>query len=134
MNERKIYRRDGFVLRRRLLSPELVARLVLIGERVHVQWLQEHAAEVRKRGLINSTGLTAARYFRPPFNSERRIFLDALADDALSNLVTAIFGDDLYFHGTQMFFNPLHDSRQLYWHRDLQYMGYDESKQRGGPR
>jgi hypothetical protein len=83
MDERKTYERDGFVLRRRLLSTEIVARLVGIGERVHAQWMQEHAEEARKRDLINSTGLTAARYFRPPFDSERRIFFDALADGAL---------------------------------------------------
>ena len=130
MNERKKFKCDGFVLRQRLLSPELVARLVAIGERVHGQWMQEHAEEVRNRDLINSTGLSAARYFRPPFDRERRIFFDALADDALWNLLTALFGEDLYFHGTQMFFNPLHESRQPYWHRDLQYMGYDETWQR----
>jgi len=129
MGERRTYKRDGFVLRRRLLSPEIVARLVGIGERVHAQWMQEHAEEARKRDLINSTGLTATRYFHSPFDSERRIFFDALADAALWDLLTALFGDDLYFHGTQMFFNPLDGRRQPYWHRDLQYMGYDETRQ-----
>ena len=68
------YEKDGFVLRRRLLSPESVARLVAIGQRVHAQWLQEHAEEARKHDLINSTGLTASRYFQPPFDSERAPF------------------------------------------------------------
>jgi hypothetical protein len=125
-----MYERDGFVLRRRLLAPEIVARLVAIGERVHAQWMQEHGEEARKRDLINSTGLTATRYFRPPFDSERRIFFDALADGALWDLLTALFGNDLYFHGTQMFFNPLDRRQRPYWHRDLQYMDYDETRQR----
>lgn len=124
------YEKDGFVLRRRLLSPESVARLVAIGQRVHAQWLQEHAEEARKHDLINSTGLTASRYFQPPFDSERRIFFDALADGALWDLLTAVFGDGFYFHGTQMFFNPLDGRRRPYWHRDLQYMSYDETRQR----
>jgi hypothetical protein len=129
MGERRTYERDGFILKRGLLAPDKVARLVGIGERVHAQWMQEHAEEARKHDLINSTGLTATQYFHSPFDSERRIFFDALADDALWDLLTALFGDDLYFHGTQMFFDPLDGRRQPYWHRDLQYMGYDEMRQ-----
>jgi hypothetical protein len=129
MDARRSYEKNGFVLWRRLLSPEIVARLLAIGERVHAQWLQEHAEEARKHDLINSTGLTAIRYFQPPLDSERRIFFAALADKALWDLLTAVFGDDLYFHGTQMFFNPF-GGRRPYWHRDLQYMSYDESRQR----
>jgi hypothetical protein len=72
--------------------------------------------------------LTDIRYFRPPLDAERGIFFDALANDDLVNILTAVFGDDLYFHGTQMFFNPL-NGRRPYWHRDLQYMGYDETRQ-----
>jgi ectoine hydroxylase-related dioxygenase (phytanoyl-CoA dioxygenase family) len=129
MDADKTYEKEGFVLRRRLLSSDTVACLLAIGERVHAQWLQEHAEEAHKHDLINSSGLTATRYFQPPFDSERRIFFDALADNALWDLLTAVFGDDLYFHGTQMFFNPL-GGRRPYWHRDLQYMSYDESRQR----
>ncbi|HEX7230245.1 MAG TPA: phytanoyl-CoA dioxygenase family protein, partial [Candidatus Binatia bacterium] len=129
MDARKAYEKDGFVLRRRLLSPETVTRLLAIGERVHAQWLQENAEQARKHDLVNSTGLTATRYFHPPFDSERRIFFDALTDNALWDLLTGVFGDDLYFYGTQMFFNPL-DGRRPYWHRDLQYMSYDETRQR----
>jgi hypothetical protein len=130
MDTRKTYEKDGFVLRHGLLSPQTVARLLAIGERVHAQWLQENAEQARKHDLLNSTGLTAMRYFQPPFDNERRMFFDALADKALWDLLTAVFGDDLYFHGTQMFFNPLDGRRRPYWHRDLQYMSYDETRQR----
>jgi Phytanoyl-CoA dioxygenase (PhyH) len=127
MDARGAFEKDGFVLRRRLLSREIVARLSAIGARVHAQWLQEHAEEARKHDSINSTGLTATRYFQSPFDGERRIFFNALADSALWDLLTAVSGDDLYFHGTQMFFNPQNGRRRPYWHRDLQYMGYDET-------
>ena len=130
MDARGAFEKDGFVLRRRLLSREIVARLSAIGARVHAQWLQEHAEEARKHDSINSTGLTATRYFQSPFDGERRIFFNALADSALWDLLTAVFGDDLYFHGTQLFFNPQNGPRRPYWHRDLQYMSYDETRQR----
>jgi hypothetical protein len=129
MDERRTYEQDGLVLRRRLLSPEIIGRLTSIGERVHGQWMQEYGDEAREHGLINSIGLTGNRYFRSPYKTERVLFFDALANDALWNLVTTLFGSDLCFHGTQMFFNPLDGRRQPYWHRDLQYMGYDETRQ-----
>ena len=129
MDERKEYQQNGFVLRRGLLAPEMIARLVGIGDRVHEQWLDEHGDKARKHDLVNSTGLTGSRYFRPPFDAQRPVFFDALADDVLSNLLAAVFGDDLYFHGTQMFFNPPGGRRRPYWHRDIQYMAYEETRQ-----
>src|ERR1044071_10479745 len=88
MDARGAFEKDGFVLRRRLLAREIVARLIAIGARVHAQWLQEHAEEARKHDSINSTGLTATRYFQSPFDGERRIFFNALADSALWDLLT----------------------------------------------
>jgi hypothetical protein len=129
MNDRRSFEHNGFILRRRLLSPEVVGRLVQIGERIHAEWLEEQGEEARRLDRVNSTGLTATRYFRPPFAAERPMLFDTLADDALWHLLTAAFGDDLYFHGTQMFFNPLGGRRWPYWHRDIQYMDCDETQQ-----
>lgn len=129
MDPRNSYEQNGFVLRRVLLPPEMVRRLVGIGERVHAQWVDENVEEARRRDLVNSTGLTATRYFRPPFGGERCTLFDTLADDVLSSLVAGIFGDDLYFHGTQMFFNPVGGRRRPYWHRDIQYLQCDEAHQ-----
>jgi hypothetical protein len=130
MNPRSSYEQDGFVFERGLLSESVIERLVEIGERVHARWMEEHGDEARRQDLVNSTGLTASRYFSPPFQGQRALWFDALADDVLSQLVSRVFGDDLYFHGTQMFFNPVAGVRRPYWHRDLQYMRCDEAKQR----
>jgi hypothetical protein len=129
MNDRKNYEHDGLILRRRLVSVKTVARLVGIGERVHAQWLLEQGEEARRLDFVNSTGLTATRYFRPPFDAQRQLFFDALANEPLWYLLTSVFGDELYFHGTQMFFNPLGGRRRPYWHRDIQYMPCGEREQ-----
>jgi len=124
------YASDGFLHRPALLPPDIVRRLVAIGERVHGRWLAEHGDEARRHALINSTRLTDARWFAPPHDDERAAFFDALADPTLCDLVGEHFGD-VYFHGTQMFFSPLEGAtRAPYWHRDLQYMGLDEAEQR----
>ena len=47
----------------------------------------------------------------------------------LAALVGEVFGDDLYFHGTQIFFSPVGGARRPYWHRDIQYMRRDEQEQ-----
>jgi ectoine hydroxylase-related dioxygenase (phytanoyl-CoA dioxygenase family) len=127
---RRGFDEDGFILGERFLPTETLRRIADIGERVHAEWLREQAQEARKDDPINSQGLTATRYFRPPFHAQRALFFDALAGDALYEILTGVFGDDLYFHGTQMFFNPLRGERRSYWHRDLQYMNCDESRQR----
>jgi ectoine hydroxylase-related dioxygenase (phytanoyl-CoA dioxygenase family) len=129
MDARTSYQRNGFVLGRGLLSTEVAERVVAIGERVHGQWMDEHRDDARQRDLVNSTALTATRYFQPPFGEQRRSFFDLLACDALVGLVSEVFGDDLYFHGTQMFFKPIAGMRRPYWHRDIQYGQFDENQQ-----
>lgn len=119
---------DGYLHRAGLLPRDAVRRLVATGERVHALWLAENGEHVRRHALVNSTRLTDVRCFAPPHDAERAAFFDALADPALYEVVSESFGDDLAFHGTQMFFSPLGE-RAPYWHRDLQYMGLDETEQ-----
>jgi len=63
MDPRSSYEQDGFVFERGLLPGSVIERLVEIGERVHAQWMEEYGDEARRRDLVNSTGLTASRYF-----------------------------------------------------------------------
>ena len=100
-----------------------------IGARVHAGWLHEQGEKARQQDLVNSHSLTASRYFPGKFRAERGSFFDALADPVLFVPVTQLFGEQLHFHGTQMFFNPLGGHRRPYWHRDIQYMGCAESEQ-----
>jgi len=123
------YAADGFLHRPGLLPSATVRRLVAIGERVHAGWLAAHGDDVRRLGLVNGTRLTDVRWFAPPYDDERAVFFDALADPVLYDVVTESFGADLYFHGTQAFFSPLGE-RAPYWHRDLQYGSLDEAAQR----
>lgn len=97
---------------------------------MHAAWLEAEGEAARRHDLVNSSGLTASRWFRGVHARERAAWFDALADDSIGSLVSATFGDDLHFHGTQMFFHPLAGRRAPYWHRDLQYMGIDEGEQR----
>jgi Phytanoyl-CoA dioxygenase (PhyH) len=129
MDAHEEFERNGFVLRKGLLPAALVERLVDIGTRVHQQWMTEHGEEARRLDLVNSTELTARRYFQPPFEGQRLMLFNALADDAVAGLISHTFGDGLCFHGTQIFFNPVRGERRPYWHRDIQYIRRDEQEQ-----
>jgi hypothetical protein len=123
------YDEDGFVLRRGLLPSETFKRVHEVAVRVHALWLEEQGEDARRKDLVNSHSLTASRYFPSEYRSERVAFFDALADPVLFDLVTELFGEELCFHGTQMFFNPLGGARKPYWHRDIQYLPCDEPQQ-----
>ena len=45
----------------------------------------------------------------------------------MPKLLGSLFGDELYFHNTQLFFNPFENERLPYWHRDMQYSPIDDS-------
>lgn len=123
------YQEDGFILCPNLLAADTLRELVEIGERVHGQWLEDEGQEARRQDLVNSQGLIASRYFPPPFGAQRTRFFDALASTAVVDVLGGVFGDDLYFHNTQMLFNPLAGHRRPYWHRDIQYMDCAEAEQ-----
>ena len=124
------YGRDGFVLARSLLPDETLERLVNTCLRIHDQWLNEEGEAARAHDLVNSHSLTASRFLPANAADVRGDFFDALADPEIVGFLAPIFGDGLYFHGTQLFFNPLRGQRQPYWHRDIQYMGLAEDRQR----
>jgi hypothetical protein len=55
------------------------------------------------------------------------LFFQMLASDKLTKRLDGIFGDGLYFHNTQLFFNPLENGKLPYWHRDMQYSPIDDA-------
>jgi ectoine hydroxylase-related dioxygenase (phytanoyl-CoA dioxygenase family) len=41
----------------------------------------------------------------------------------------ALFGDEISFHNTQVFFNPHKRTQKPYWHRDMQYSPIPDERQ-----
>jgi len=121
---------EGFLLARGLLDAGTVSTLSTILERVHAAWLAEAGEQAVAHDLVNSSGLTARRFFAGGHGQERARLFDAIASGPLFRLVEAEIGVDLGFHGTQLFFDPLAGRRRPYWHRDLQYTAFDEDEQR----
>ena len=128
------YDEDGFVLRRGLLPSATFKRLHEVAVRVHALWLEEQGEDARRKDLVNSHSLTCQPIFSFGVSLPEHAHCPSstpspttvLPDDLVSR---KLFGEELYFHGTQMFFNPLGGARNPYWHRDIQYLPCDESQQ-----
>lgn len=120
------FNEQGYAVVRRLFADADIKRLVEIVDRIYAQWLDENRAEVVEHRLVNMHSLTDPRYFHG-HEGERLRFFQTLACDALTTLVDGMFGDGVYFHNTQLFFNPPENNRRPYWHRDMQYSPVDDA-------
>ena len=124
------FRRQGFALQRGLLSKDTLAVLTAVSDRIHEQWTSENPLTPDAAGQVNCNKLTTATFFPPRLTDDRLAFFNALASPELYQFVETTIAQDLYFHGTQLFFDPLGGRKQPYWHRDIQYMGFDEARQK----
>lgn len=128
MNHRQHFEHTGYLLLPGFFDAGWIAGLATIVERVFQQWLQANRTACIEQRLINMHSLTSPGYFVRRF-AERIAFFNLIANERLVALARDLFGDDLYFHNTQLFFNPIGTERQPYWHRDLQYGPFDENQQ-----
>lgn len=125
----KTFDTQGYLLVRSLFSQTQIAELKAIVERIYRAWLAENRALMIANRLVNMYGLTDTRYFLG--EPEQRLALfDWIAQPCLALWLESLFGDTLYFHNTQLFFNPHDPGQAPYWHRDLQYSDVDDSTQR----
>jgi len=91
-------------------------------------WRSRNDAVVFEHKLVNMHSLTKAEYFED--SADQRVgFFNALAPKKLTSLLELMFGSGIYFHNTQLFFNPLDSTQLPYWHRDLQYRSLSDDIQ-----
>ncbi|HYC41770.1 MAG TPA: phytanoyl-CoA dioxygenase family protein [Noviherbaspirillum sp.] len=121
------YTAQGFAVLRQWLAPHATASLAQEVDRIHAQWLEENRRQVEEERLVNMHSLTSPHYFRS--QEERIRFFELIASDRITSLIDGMFGDGIYFHNTQLFFNPWQNRRLPYWHRDLQYSPVDDAAQ-----
>lgn len=119
---------QGYVTLKGFLDDAHIEKLLPTIDRIHAQWLHENHAEYVEHLLVNMHSLTSRRYFDG--DAEGRIdFFEHIAPRKLTSLLDDMFGDGIYFHNTQLFFNPFENRRLPYWHRDMQYSPIDDATQ-----
>ena len=114
------YEKHGYAILREFFCDEEISLINRHIDRVYQKWQSENVAEIFKNKLVNMHSLTSPEYFQEA--SDRRIdFFKLIASDKLTETLENMFGPDIYFHNTQLFFNPSNRERLPYWHRDMQY-------------
>lgn len=119
---------NGYTVLRGLLPRDALRPLGATAVAVCRRWLRTNRKARVAQGLVNMQGLTLRDYFAHD-PAQRLRFFDLLQPPALTGALEAVFGPGLYFHNTQLFFNP-HDRAQApYWHRDLQFSPVPDEEQ-----
>ncbi len=125
MKEIDTFDQQGYVIAKNLLGQFDIEKLARIIDRIYAQWLSENHADFIEHKLVNMHTLTDPRYFAG-HETERLLFFQTIASNRLTQLIDGMFGDGIYFHNAQLFFNPFENKRQPYWHRDMQYSSIDD--------
>ncbi|RVU85961.1 phytanoyl-CoA dioxygenase [Leucothrix sargassi] len=129
MSPAEHYDAHGYAVLRKLLSDEELSLLSGPVERIYQAWRIENEANIFDHRLVNMHSLTRPEYFKE--TPEQRVaFFQAITSKTLTKAIEELFGTEIHFHNTQLFFNPTNTERQPYWHRDLQYSPIEDAVQR----
>lgn len=128
MDASKQFKAQGYLILSNFFQPEEINQLTRIVNRIYDQWQKENHNAVIEQQLINMHSLTQPKYFEDR-SYERIQFFELISSNKLVNAVNHIFNTEIYFHNTQLFFNPHKKEKQPYWHRDLQYSPIDDAVQ-----
>lgn len=126
MSKKSEFDNHGYVVAKSLLSPAEIGQLSTIVDRIYHQWLKDSRTAFIEEQLVNMHSLTCPKYFQG-HETERLSLFRLMASEQLVSLLGQVVGDGLYFHNTQLFFNPFENKRVPYWHRDLQYSAIDDA-------
>ena len=128
MKEKELFEQDGYVVIREFFAQAAIEDLSGVVDRVYQKWLERNHSDYINHGLINMHSLTHPGYFHDR-QAERLRFFEFLTPPKLTTLIDRMFGEGMYFHNTQLFFNPIDREKAPYWHRDMQFSPVDDQSQ-----
>lgn len=88
---------------------------------IFYQWRLEKPEQLRRHKLVKMSGLSHLKYFSD--SASRVAFFESVLSKKLWHLIGGVFVDEIRFHNTQLFFNPVNSAQLAYGHRDLKYSG-----------
>ncbi|NEQ52565.1 MAG: phytanoyl-CoA dioxygenase family protein [Leptolyngbya sp. SIO3F4] len=128
MNACKQFETQGYSILPKFFEQEEIEQITTIVDRIYSQWREKNHHALIEQQLINMHSLTHPKYFQG-CEHERVSFFNLIASEKLTYVITQLFKTDIYFHNTQLFFNPHNREKPPYWHRDLQYSPIDDAIQ-----
>lgn len=119
----------GFIILRDFFNNEEITQIATHVDRIYETWVKKNEQAIYDYRLVNMHSLTSPKYFNDAPH-QRVKFFSAIAPFKLTSVLANIFGEGLYFHNTQLFFNPSNNQRLTYWHRDMQFSDIEDNAQR----
>ncbi len=121
------YEEEGCVGIPSFLDGSELEKLRSICASVLEQWRGYVGEGEKQHGLINMSGLTDRSYF--PKREPWFYLWNLICSQKIHDLVSSVIPQDLFFLNSQLFFTPK-KSKAGYWHRDSQYLGLSEEKEK----
>ena len=128
MDAAKQFEKQGYIILTKFFQPEEIHQLTHIVDRIYSQWREENHDALIEQQLINMHSLTHPKYFKD-LSHQRIQFFELISPKKLTRVLAQLFNTEIYFHNTQLFFNPHNKEKQPYWHRDLQYSPIEDAVQ-----
>lgn len=125
----ELWERDGLFVVRRLFGPGRVRELREVCDSILAQWLAESPDPAAAGDYTNMAFLTEPRFLDARAGS-REVLLNAVADDAILDLLARLRAGELLFFNTQYFFEPATRRSGGDWHRDQQFDAPDEETEK----
>ena len=122
------YEQYGYVVLRSFLDDQEVSLINRHVDRIYQMWHSINETCIFENKLVNMHSLTSPEYFQDD-PAQRVEFFKAIASNKLTKALDDLFGSGVYFHNTQLFFNPSNPERLPYWHRDMQYSPINDAVQ-----
>ena len=133
MDHQKEYNELGYIVIRDFLNEAEITSIANHVDSIFSSWMNKHKLDVFEQQLVNMHSLTSQEYFE--HSKEERIkFFNSITPLKLVQLIESIFGEEIYFHNTQLFFNPSNHKMRPYWHRDMQYSQIPDELQKAEQR
>lgn len=126
--QRERYDQQGYVILPAFFDTSVITQFQQLVLPIYQQWIAQTQHYDFFADLVNMHSLTLPEYFQSSPAQRLQLF-NLLASPALVDVMTELFGEGLYFHNTQLFFNPRDLLKQNYWHRDLQYSDIPDEQQ-----
>ncbi|TBR37545.1 phytanoyl-CoA dioxygenase [Marinomonas agarivorans] len=122
------YEQHGYVILRAFLNDDDLADIIVNIDPIYQVWRDNNQEQIAQNALVNMHSLTHSHFFKNNKNARVKLF-NTLANKKLITKLIHLFGEGIYFHNTQLFFNPINKEQQPYWHRDMQYSPIDDAQQ-----
>ena len=134
----RCYRRDGYIIRRQLLSPEEVNRMRELVKRMQAEAAVRGSTDFQIGGARyqferlsskgNETPSYTLRAVKEPWPEEQG-FREVTSSPKILNVVRSMIGPEIYYHSSKLMFKAASGGRRKPWHQDWAYWQQHSQRQ-----